>query len=240
MWVVSPVPIDCITPECGYPAVRVCSTISRTKTLTRTFPAIAILSGALMREQLRAQEGGMDRTHSFGYWLRRRRKALDLTQAELAQRVSCSLDLIQKIETDARRPSRQLAEKLAESLGLDVAERTAFVQAARAKRAVDQLPLPAQPAEPPAVALPQGTITFLFTDIEGSTRLWERHPRAMPAALARHDALFKEIVAAHGGVIFKTVGDSVLAAFAQAPDALATALAAQRAIGSEAWELPEP
>ena len=40
----------------------------------------------------------MDRTHSFGYWLRRRRKALDLTQAELAQRVSCSLDLIQKIE----------------------------------------------------------------------------------------------------------------------------------------------
>jgi predicted ATPase/transcriptional regulator with XRE-family HTH domain len=89
----------------------------------------------------------MDRTHSFGYWLRRRRKALDLTQAELAQRVSCSLDLIQKIETDARKPSRQLAEKLADSLGLDVAERVAFVQAARAERAVDQLVLPSQPVE---------------------------------------------------------------------------------------------
>src|SRR5881227_2183422 len=102
----------------------------------------------------------MDRTSSFGYWLRRRRKALDLTQAELAQRVSCSLDLIQKIEADARRPSRPLAEKLAECLGLDAAERVAFVQAARAERSVDQLALPAQPVEPPVVALPQGMVTF--------------------------------------------------------------------------------
>jgi predicted ATPase/class 3 adenylate cyclase len=182
----------------------------------------------------------MDRTHSFGYWLRRRRKALDLTQGELAQRVSCSLDLIQKIEADARRPSRQLAEKLADSLGLDSGERTAFVQAARAERSADRLALPSQPFEQPVVALPQGTITFLFTDIEGSSRLWEQHPRAMPTVLARHDGLLNEIVMAHGGVIFKTVGDSVLAAFAQAPQALAAALAAQRAISTEAWELPEP
>jgi class 3 adenylate cyclase len=182
----------------------------------------------------------MDRTHSFGYWLRRRRKALDLTQAELAQRASCSLDLIQKIEADARRPSRQLAEQLADCLGLDAAERVAFVQAARAERSADWLALPAQPVEPPVVALPQGTVTFLFTDIEGSTRLWERRPQAMPAALARHDALLHEIVIAHGGVVFKTVGDSILAAFAQAPDALAAALAAQRAVGVEPWSLPEP
>jgi predicted ATPase/class 3 adenylate cyclase len=182
----------------------------------------------------------MDRTSSFGYWLRRRRKALDLTQAELAQRVSCSLDLIQKIEADARRPSRQLAEKLADFLGLDADQRLAFVQAARAERTVDRLALPSQPVEQPVVTLPQGTITFLFSDIEGSTRLWEQHPHAMPAALARHDALMKEIVAAHGGVVFKTVGDSILAAFAQAPDALAAALAAQRAVAAEPWALQEP
>jgi predicted ATPase/transcriptional regulator with XRE-family HTH domain len=91
----------------------------------------------------------MDRTHSFGYWLRRRRKALDLTQAELAQRVSCSLDLIQKIEADARRPSRQLAERLAGCLDIDATERVAFVQAARAERAVDQVALPSQPVEQP-------------------------------------------------------------------------------------------
>src|SRR5215212_5323125 len=89
----------------------------------------------------------MERTHSFGYWLRRCRKALDLTQAELAQRVSCSPDLIQKIEADARRPSRQLAVKLADSLGLDATEHMGFVQAARAERAVDQLALPSQPVE---------------------------------------------------------------------------------------------
>src|SRR4051812_40109287 len=90
----------------------------------------------------------MERTHSFGYWLKRRRKALDLTQAELAQRVSCSLDLIQKIEADARRPSRQLAERLADRLGLDATEWVAFVQAARAERTVDKLVLPSQPVEP--------------------------------------------------------------------------------------------
>jgi class 3 adenylate cyclase len=182
----------------------------------------------------------MDRTHSFGYWLRRRRKALDLTQAELAQRVSCSLDLIQKIEADARRPSKQLAERLADSLGLATDERALFVQAARAERSADRLMLPSQPVEKPVVALPQGTITFLFTDIEGSSRLWERYPRAMPAVLARHDILLNEIVSAYGGIVFKTVGDSVLAAFAQAPGALAAALVAQRAIRAEGWELPEP
>src|SRR5512132_2685855 len=92
----------------------------------------------------------MDRTHSFGYWLRRRRKALDLTQAELAQRVSCSLDLIQKIETDARRPSKPLAERLAEYLEIPPAERVDFVKAARAELAVDHLgtPLEPQPARP--------------------------------------------------------------------------------------------
>jgi predicted ATPase/transcriptional regulator with XRE-family HTH domain len=91
----------------------------------------------------------MERTHSFGYWLRRRRKALDLTQAELAQRACCSLDLIQKVEADARRPSRQLAARLADCLHIDASERVAFVQAARAERTADQLALPAQPIEPP-------------------------------------------------------------------------------------------
>src|SRR5262245_49970511 len=95
----------------------------------------------------------MDRTHSFGYWLRRRRKALDLTQAELAQRVSCSIDLIRKLEADERRPSRQLAERLADRLGLEPAERVAFVQAARAERAIDHLEVPTAPVEQPQRSL---------------------------------------------------------------------------------------
>ncbi|MBI4316078.1 MAG: hypothetical protein HY679_09085, partial [Chloroflexi bacterium] len=49
---------------------------------------------------------------------------------------------------------------------------------------------------------PTGTVTFLFTDIEGSTRLWERHPEAMKAALARHDALLRQAIEANGGYAF--------------------------------------
>ncbi len=88
--------------------------------------------------------------------------------------------------------------------------------------------------------LPIGTITFLFTDIEGSTQLWEQFPEAMRSALARHDALIREAIATNGGVVFKTIGDAFCAAFATAPEALAAALAAQLALHSETWSLPLP
>ena len=64
---------------------------------------------------------------SFGQWLSRRRKALDLTQVELAQRVPCATITIQKIEANERRPSRQMAERLAEHLEIAAEERPAFV-----------------------------------------------------------------------------------------------------------------
>jgi tetratricopeptide (TPR) repeat protein/transcriptional regulator with XRE-family HTH domain len=86
-----------------------------------------------------------DRTHSFGYWLRRRRKALDLTQEALAQRVCCSGFTIRKIEADERRPSRRLAERLAVSLAIPEAERRDFLDAARALRATDRLRLDPAP-----------------------------------------------------------------------------------------------
>jgi len=102
------------------------------------------------------QEG----TLSFGYWLRRRRKALDLTQEALGQRVACSGFSIRKIEADERRPSRQLAERLATSLAVPADERRAFLDAARAVRAADRLALDKLPratgaraAEPGAAAL---------------------------------------------------------------------------------------
>src|SRR5262247_1694 len=83
--------------------------------------------------------------------------------------------------------------------------------------------------------LPTGTVTFLFTDIEGSTRLWEAQHDAMRAALARHDALLRQAIEAHGGFVFKTIGDAFCAAFATAPDAVAAALDAQRALAAERW-----
>ena len=82
---------------------------------------------------------------------------------------------------------------------------------------------------------PTGNITFLFTDIESSTQLWERAPEAMKFALARHDMLLRQSIEQHSGYVFKTVGDAFCAAFAHAPDALSAALAAQRALRAEGW-----
>src|SRR5262245_55468583 len=137
----------------------------------------------------------MDEIYSLGQWIKRRRKARDLTQEQLAQQIGCSKELIVKIEADARRPSRQTAERLADQLGLASDERVTFLQAARAELGVDRLAPPTrsvpQPALAPAAALPRGTVTFLFTDIEGSTQLWAQHPQKMGAAVARHEVLLR-------------------------------------------------
>ncbi len=86
--------------------------------------------------------------------------------------------------------------------------------------------------------LPTGTITFLFTDIEGSTRLWEEHPEAMRMALARHDTLLRETIEVHRGHVFKTMGDAVDAAFEDATAAVAAAAAIQQALRTEHWVVP--
>jgi TolB-like protein/class 3 adenylate cyclase len=86
-----------------------------------------------------------------------------------------------------------------------------------------------------ASMLPTGTVTFLFTDIEGSTRLWESQQAAMQVALPRHDALVRQCITDHDGHVFKTGGDAFCAAFHTASDALAAALDAQRALHAERW-----
>ena len=83
--------------------------------------------------------------------------------------------------------------------------------------------------------LPSGIITFLFTDIEGSTNLWERCPIAMRPALALHDNLLREAIERHRGYVFKTVGDAFCAAFWTAPDALNAALEAQLVLLEQKW-----
>src|SRR5512144_1811989 len=85
------------------------------------------------------------------------------------------------------------------------------------------------------MGVPSGTVTFLFTDIEGSTRLWECAPDAMRAALARHDSILRSTIEEHGGCVFATGGDGFAAAFARAGDALQAALAAQLALAVEGW-----
>jgi predicted ATPase/class 3 adenylate cyclase len=77
--------------------------------------------------------------------------------------------------------------------------------------------------------------TFLFTDIEGSTRLWEEHPDEMAAALARHDALLTKAITEAQGHVIKATGDGILARFDSASAAVAAAIDAQRSLAAEPW-----
>ena len=95
--------------------------------------------------------------------------------------------------------------------------------------------------------LPSGTVTFLFTDIEGSTQRWEHHRAGMARALDAHNARLRTAMAVHGGYVFKTMGDAFCVAFADPAAALAAALDAARAIAAEdrtviggdgAWPIP--
>jgi predicted ATPase/class 3 adenylate cyclase len=86
--------------------------------------------------------------------------------------------------------------------------------------------------------LPTGTVTFLFTDLEGSTRLWEQFPDAMKEALARHDEILRDAIAAHDGHIVKMTGDGAHAVFADATHAVRAAVEAQQALTREQWGEP--
>ena len=84
--------------------------------------------------------------------------------------------------------------------------------------------------------LPSGTVTFLLTDLEGSTRMWEQDPAAMKAAMVRHDELLEKTIAEHRGFVFSRMGDGMAAAFATARDAISAAADFQQALAAEAWD----
>ena len=85
--------------------------------------------------------------------------------------------------------------------------------------------------------LPSGTLTFLFTDIEGSTQLWENYPEAMKDALAKHDSILREAIEANKGRIIKTTGDGIHGVFEKAIDAVQATLRAQRALKNPICDL---
>jgi predicted ATPase/class 3 adenylate cyclase len=82
---------------------------------------------------------------------------------------------------------------------------------------------------------PTGTVTFLFTDIEGSTRRWEAHRQTMQTAFSRQEAILRHAIGANGGYAYKMIGDAFQAAFPTAPQALQAAIDAQRSLHSESW-----
>ena len=96
---------------------------------------------------------------------------------------------------------------------------------------------PAGEGEPAGADLPAGTVTFLLTDIEGSTRLWETMPDAMEVALERHNRLLADVIGSRGGVVVTSrgEGDSVFAVFSSAVAAVGAAGACQLRLNGEAW-----
>src|SRR5262245_56509440 len=85
------------------------------------------------------------------------------------------------------------------------------------------------------MTLPAGTVTFLFTDIEGSTKLAQQYPDAIPVLLARHHEILHQSIQAQNGYVFQIVGDSFAVAFHSAIDALNAGLSAQQLLQNEAW-----
>ncbi|MDQ4076884.1 MAG: AAA family ATPase, partial [Chloroflexota bacterium] len=132
----------------------------------------------------------MDGGGSFGQWLRQRRKVLDLTQAGLAGEVACAAVTIRKLEADELRPSRELAERLAERLGVAPEERGAFVRFARADHALAPL-MEEAVAAPPVISsapwqpatVPRNNLPASLTPLIG--REWERD--AIAALLRRRE-----------------------------------------------------
>src|SRR6202022_1856078 len=89
---------------------------------------------------------------------------------------------------------------------------------------------------------PRGIVLFLLTDVEGSTRSWDRAPEAMASALARHDSLMSDIVHKHGGILLKArgEGDSTFSVFQRATDAVAASYAVQQRFAAESWPAETP
>jgi predicted ATPase/class 3 adenylate cyclase len=134
----------------------------------------------------------------------------------------------------ARELERLLTDDLAVLLSESFAGATVSIAASR--------PSPAGPGEPDGAELPAGTVTFLLTDIEGSSRLWETEPEAMEVALQRHDRLLAEVIEGHGGVVIASrgEGDSFFAVFTSAVSAVEAAGVCQLRHGREAWPTGTP
>jgi transcriptional regulator with XRE-family HTH domain len=183
----------------------------------------------------------MDEIHSFGKWLRHRRRSLDLTQEELAHQVGCAPITIRKLEGDEMRPSKQLAEALSGPLRIPPNQRDEFVRFARADpndslvsrfAAALEIPLTLKTSDLP---FPSGTVHLLFSDIGGSTQLAQRLGEKYIQVLGRHQHILRNTFTKWNGHEVSTHGDSFFAVFSRATDSISAAVEAQHALTQEKW-----
>jgi predicted ATPase/class 3 adenylate cyclase/DNA-binding XRE family transcriptional regulator len=187
---------------------------------------------------------------SFGEWLRHRRRELDLTQEELARQVGCAPITVRKIESEQMRPSKQLAELLLQRLAVPAEHRARLVAFARGKGPGVSMET-AMAGEwreqgegvgaeiggerRTAETYPTGTVTFLFTDIVGSTNLAAKRQDVWEDLRRRHHGMLAEAIGRNNGYVFQIIGDGFCAAFHNGPDAIRAAVQAQRALQAANW-----
>jgi predicted ATPase/class 3 adenylate cyclase len=150
---------------------------------------------------------------------------------DLEPRLAAMIDSVRAAGTVSYRTfatPRELERLLADDLAVLLSESFAGARAGAAA-------WPAGPGQGAGVDLPAGTVTFLFTDIEGSTRRWETVPDAMAQALALHDQTLRAAFARHGGVVYSAMGDGMAVVFDSAAGAVRAVLEAQRALLAAPW-----
>lgn len=187
----------------------------------------------------------MHEFESFGKWLRHQRRALDLTQEELARQVGCAPITIRKLEGDEMRPSKQLAESLASPLGISLDQRESFVRFARteARDALNNQFAAFEhisPAKESEVQLPSGTVHLLFSDIGSSTQLVQRLGEEYVQILGEHQRILRNTFTKWNGYEVNTHGDSFFAVFSRAIDAISAAIEAQQVLAKAKWAMAVP
>ncbi|MEP7135675.1 MAG: tetratricopeptide repeat protein [Chloroflexota bacterium] len=183
---------------------------------------------------------------AFGEWLKRQRSGRGLTQEQLAHQIGCAAITLRKIESEERRPSEQIVERLAEIFNIPKDEQTKFLRYARGDwqaaptDGIENTPWLVSDIRADRSNSKIHLATFLFTDIEGSAKLWDQSPEKMKAALQRHHEILQEAITSNGGAVFQIVGDAFCAAFPTVLSAISAAMIAQQGLYQEQWDLPFP
>lgn len=178
----------------------------------------------------------------FGEWLRKQRRALDLSRQDLAHQAGCAEITVRRIERGTLKPSKELAAILLEKMGIPQNELEQWVRFARGlddlpNRQNSFVPEPRKPITPQEsmVSLPTGTVTFLYSDLAGFRRRFELDPESALELLAHHDRILHPMMAEHGGKVFNVRGDNFVVAFTDPLRAVEAAIHAQSLLAKEDW-----
>lgn len=189
----------------------------------------------------------MKETPLFSEWLRKQRRALDLSRQDLAHQTGCAEITVRRIEAGTLKPSKELATILLEKVGIPQSELEQWVRFARGLGDMpnEQKGLVPEPrrqitSHEDLASLPTGTVTFLYSDLVGFRRRFELNPETALDLLAHHDRLLHPMMAGYGGKVFNVRGDNFVVAFIDPLRAVEAAIHAQSLLAKEDWGVMAP